>query len=24
VLVLWPVWALGLALVASGYLAYRP
>jgi hypothetical protein len=24
VLVLWPVWALGLALVAGGYLAYRP
>jgi hypothetical protein len=24
VLVLWPVWALGLALVAAGYLAYRP
>jgi hypothetical protein len=24
VLVLWPVWALGLALVATGYLAYRP
>jgi hypothetical protein len=24
VLVLWPVWAIGLALVAAGYLAYRP
>jgi hypothetical protein len=24
VLVIWPVWALGLALVAAGYLAYRP
>jgi hypothetical protein len=24
VLVLWPVWALGLALVAAGYLTYRP
>jgi hypothetical protein len=24
VLMLWPVWALGLALVAAGYLAYRP
>jgi hypothetical protein len=24
VLVLWPVWAIGLGLVAAGYLAYRP
>jgi hypothetical protein len=24
VLVLWPVWALGLVLVAAGYLSYRP
>ena len=24
VLIVWPVWALGLALVAAGYLAYRP
>jgi hypothetical protein len=24
VLVLWPVWAVGLALVAGGYLIYRP
>ena len=24
VLVLWPVWAMGLALVAGGYLIYRP
>jgi hypothetical protein len=24
VLVLWPVWAIGLALVAGGYLTYRP
>ena len=24
VMVLWPVWALGLGLVAGGYLVYRP
>ena len=24
VMVLWPVWAVGLALVAAGYLVYRP
>jgi hypothetical protein len=24
VLVLWPVWAIGLVLVAGGYLTYRP
>jgi hypothetical protein len=24
VLLLWPVWAIGLALVAGGYLIYRP
>jgi hypothetical protein len=24
VLILWPLWAVGLALVAGGYLAYRP
>ena len=24
VLVTWPVWALGLVLVAAGYLSYRP
>jgi hypothetical protein len=24
VLVVWPVWAIGLALVAAGYLTYRP
>jgi hypothetical protein len=24
VLALWPLWAVGLALVASGFLAYRP
>jgi hypothetical protein len=24
VLILWPLWAAGLALVACGYLAYRP
>lgn len=24
VLVIWPVWALGLVLVAAGYLSYRP
>jgi hypothetical protein len=24
VLILWPLWAVGLALVAAGYLAYRP
>ena len=24
VLILWPLWAVGLGLVAGGYLAYRP